>query len=225
MSTWSFMSTKGQVHSQTLVQKSLRFNFWFPARHFYISIFNNFLVCSPICMKFVLNSLVLEILHFGLTVSDPFPLNFLNNLWANWSQKFVQIVQATWPIWLPCPYMVKTFKNLLWNRKDDDLETWYTALSTSVLPSLFKLCPWVDLTDFMARSNLVPYAFIWPIVVYDTKVGRCSQLNEYMKLDWPWSKSLRFNIFKLFSSISADFKISSALRWEIQDQWSSGFKF
>ena len=45
----------------------------------------------------------------------------------------------------------------------------------------------------MARSNLVPYAFIQygekvktmdfseTIVVYDIKVGRCSQLNEYMK--------------------------------------------
>ena len=45
---------------------------------------------------------------------------------------------------------------------------------------------------FTARPNLVPYAFVWEkvktmdfsetIVVYDIKVGRCSQLNEYMKL-------------------------------------------
>ena len=36
---------------------------------------------------------------------------------------------ATMPI---CPSMVKTFKNLLlWNRKADDLETWYAALSTT----------------------------------------------------------------------------------------------
>ena len=44
----------------------------------------------------------------------------------------------------------------------------------------------------MVRSNLVPYAFVWEkvktmdlsetIVVYDIKVGRCSQLNVYMKL-------------------------------------------
>ena len=65
----------------------------------------------------------------------------------------------------------------------------------------------------MAWSNLVPYAFVWEkvktmnfsetIVVYDIKVGRCSQLNEYMKL-WvpkvrifhlPCSRSLGFNIF------------------------------
>ena len=38
------------------------------------------------------------------------------------------------------------------------------------------------------------------IVVYDIKVGRCSQLNEYMKLyeyKRSWSKSLGVSIFKL----------------------------
>ena len=53
--------------------------------------------------------------------------------------------------------------------------------------------PWLTLTYFTARSNpLVPYAFVWEkvktmdfsetIVIYDIKLGRCSQLNEYMKL-------------------------------------------
>ena len=47
--------------------------------------------------------------------------------------------------------------------------------------------PGLTLTYFTARSNLVPYAFVWKkvktmdfsetIVVYDIKVGRCSQLN------------------------------------------------
>ena len=74
--------------------------------------------------------------------------------------------------------------------------------------------PGLTLTYFTARSNLVPYAFVWEkvktmdfseiIVVYDVKVGRCSQLNEYMKL-YEYQRSftqiqyfsLRFNIFKL----------------------------
>ena len=44
--------------------------------------------------------------------------------------------------------------------------------------------PWLTLTYFTARSNLVPYAFVWEkgktmdfsetIVVYDVEVGRCS---------------------------------------------------
>ena len=103
--------------------------------------------------------------------------------------------------------------------------------------------PGLTLTYFPARSNLVAYAFVWEkvktmdfsetIVVYDIMVGRCSQLNEYMKIwvqktrviRWPCCKSLIFNIFKLFSSITTDLNISSALRWAIQDQWSSGIIF
>ena len=52
--------------------------------------------------------------------------------------------------------------------------------------------PGLTLTYFTVRSNLVPYAFVWEkvktmdfsetVVVYDIKVGRCSQLNEYTKL-------------------------------------------
>ena len=32
--------------------------------------------------------------------------------------------------WLPCPYMVKRFKNLLQNQKSDDLEPWHEELIT-----------------------------------------------------------------------------------------------
>ena len=74
----------------------------------------------------------------------------------------------------------------------------------------YKVCsnddPELTLTYFIARSNLVPYAFVWAkgktmdfsktIVVYDIKVGRFSQLNEYMNL-YEYQRSLRFNIFKL----------------------------
>ena len=52
--------------------------------------------------------------------------------------------------------------------------------------------PGLPLNYFMARSNLVFYALVWEnvktidfsetVVVGDIKVGRCSQLNEYMKL-------------------------------------------
>ena len=50
----------------------------------------------------------------------------------------------------------------------------------------------LTVTYFTARSNLVPYSFVWEksniiefsetIVVYDIKVGRFIQLNEYMNL-------------------------------------------
>ena len=59
---------------------------------------------------------------------------------------------VTWLTWPPCPYMVKTLKNLLLqNQLTDDLETGYVALCMWVLPRLFKLWPWVDLDLFYAK--------------------------------------------------------------------------
>ena len=69
----------------------------------------------------------------------------------------------------------------------------------------------MTLTYFTAKSYLFPYAFVWEKnkndnFVYDIKVGRCSQSNEYMKYyEYQRSRafidlhpsSLRFNIFKL----------------------------
>ena len=101
------------------------------------------------------------------------------------------MVQVTWPRWPPCPYMVKTFKNLLLqNQKSYDLETWHVALGTQALQSLYKWWPWVEstLTNFTARSNLVPYAFVWEkgktmdfsetIVVYDLKLATDDQSDK-----------------------------------------------
>ena len=104
--------------------------------------------------------------------------------------------------------------------------------------------PGLTLTYFTARSNLVPYAFVWEkvktmfvfsetIVVYYKKFGKCSPLNEYMKR-YEYQRSRSFidfgpnrsdSIFLIFfSSVTADFtcNISSALRRAIQDQWFSG---
>ena len=60
--------------------------------------------------------------------------------------------------------------------------------------------------------------------------GRCSVLNEYMKIyeyqssviDLGHSDSV---LLRFFSSITPDFNISSALRWAIQDQWYSGLSW
>ena len=96
--------------------------------------------------------------------------------------------------------------------------------------------PGLTLTYFTARSNLVLYAFIWEklktidfsetILVCDIKAGRCSQLNEYMKL-YEYQRSRSFNdlgpnlsdsiFLNFFFSITADFNIFSALRRAIQN--------
>ena len=83
--------------------------------------------------------------------------------------------------------MVKTLKNLLKNQMAMTLNVGmqhrmleYYQVDSNDDPGLTLIC-------FMARSNLVPYAFLWEkgktmdfseiILVYDIKVGRCSQLN------------------------------------------------
>ena len=91
--------------------------------------------------------------------------------------------------------------------------------------------PGLILIYFTAKPNLVHHAFVWEkvktmdfsgtIVVYDIKVGRCSQLNEYMKL-YEYQRSRSYtdlvpnhsdSIFlNFFSSITADYNMSSALR-------------
>ena len=69
--------------------------------------------------------------------------NFTLSLHGIWEWKWVQLVYVTWPRWPPCPYLVKTFKNLpFWDQMADDLETWYAALVTQVLLYLFKWWPW-----------------------------------------------------------------------------------
>ena len=71
------------------------------------------------------------------------------------------MVQVTWPRWPPCPYMVKTFKNLLLqNQKSYDLETWHVALGTQGLRSLFKWWPWVDLDLYYGKVKL-GHLYVW----------------------------------------------------------------
>ena len=132
--------------------------------------------------------------------------------------KWIQMLYVTWSRWPPCPYMLKTFENLLpWKQKADDFETWYAALVTRVLPNLFKWWLRVDLDLFYSKVKFGPFCFC---------IGKClsckyprncwnlwgeyrwtySQINEYMMiLDSSRSgsftdlcpRSLSFNIFKL----------------------------
>ena len=91
------------------------------------------------------------------------------------------------------PIYGKNLKNLLlWNQKADDLETWYAALGTRVLPSFFKWWPWADLDLFYGKVKFGPLCFLYEkgktidfsetILSYDIKAGSCCQLNAYMNL-------------------------------------------
>ena len=105
--------------------------------------------------------------------------------------------------------MVKTLKNLLlWNQKADYLETWYETSGTQVLPNLFKWWPWDDVDLFYGKVKFGPLCFYMEkckimdfsdtIVVFDIKVGRCSQLNVYMNL-YEYQRSRSFIDFGLRS--------------------------
>ena len=58
-------------------------------------------------------------------------------------------------IWFPRPYMVKSLKNHLQNQDSFMAETWYIALRTQGLPSLFMMILGWPLTFLQqARSNI-----------------------------------------------------------------------
>ena len=115
--------------------------------------------------------------------------NFIWSLLRMGERKFVQMFQVTWQRWPPCLYMVKTLKNLLLrNQKVDDLETCYAASGAEYYQVCSNDDPGLTLTYFMARSNLVPYAFVWEkgktmdfsetIVVYDLKIATDDQSDK-----------------------------------------------
>ena len=92
--------------------------------------------------------------------------------------------------------MVKNFKKfLLWNQKADDLESWYAASGTQVLPSLFKERPWVDFDLFYGHVILVHYAFVW-------KKGKAMDISEHSwiskvkVIQWPSSEVTQIHHFQ-----------------------------
>ena len=100
--------------------------------------------------------------------------------------------------------------------------------------------PGLTLTYFTARSNFVPFAFVWKegktmefsetVVVYDIKVGRCSQLNEYVKLyEYQRSRSFIHLYPNLSDSIFLNFFSSIPTRpieakFHVEPSWDWGTK-
>ena len=59
------------------------------------------------------------------------------------------------------PYMLKTLKKSSFSGTKNRWPWKWVASGARVLPSLFKCWPWLTLTYFTARSDLVPDAFVW----------------------------------------------------------------
>ena len=169
----------------------------------------SFIGLGPRSLRFTFSN------FFSLETARPIEAKF--HMEPPWMKICSKMVQVTWPIWPQCQYMVKTLKKIFSRTKRP--MALKVGMQHRVL-EYYHICsnnhPGFTLTYFMARSNLVPYAFVWEkdkimdfsetIVVYDIKVGRFSQLNEHMNLyEYQRSssfidfrpRSLRFNIFKL----------------------------
>ena len=161
MSTWTYMTINGRGHSLTLVQSHSD------------STFSNFFsweTAKPIEAKFYVEpqwNSVTKVCSNGLghtTKMADMPIYDINM--KNYSS--LEPI-CRWPLKLVCSIGYSSTTNFV--QKNDSGLT---------------------LTYFTARSNLVHYAFVWEkvktmyfsetIVVYDVKVGRYSQLNEYMNL-------------------------------------------
>ena len=81
------------------------------------------------------------------------PLNGGTKVWSNGLGHMTKM--ATMPI-----YGKKSKSHLLWNQKVNDLESWYAALETQALPSLFKWCPWDEFDLFHGKVKF-SHAFVW----------------------------------------------------------------
>ena len=84
--------------------------------------------------------------------------------------------------------------------KADDLETWYAESGARVLPSCSNDDTGLTLTYFTARSNLLPYAFVWEkcktmavsetIVIYDLELATDDRSDKKFLLTTLTSKFL-----------------------------------
>ena len=119
--------------------------------------------------------------HLWTTFSETLG-QFSSNFWSfllkgDW--KFVQMVMVRWSRWPPCPYMTKTLKNLLLrNQESFRAESWYPALWTQDLPSLFKWWPYVDLWLFYGKVK-----FASPCICMGKLLKNVLKTNDW-NLQW-----------------------------------------
>ena len=124
---------------------------------------------------------------FSSEATGPIEAKFhVEALWVG-ERKFLQMVMVTWPRWPPCPYMEKTWKK---SSSPEPKGWWPWNLICSIGYS--STTKFLQMTYFTARSNLVPYAFVWEkgktmdfsetIVVYDLKLATDDQSDKKFPL-------------------------------------------
>ena len=97
--------------------------------------------------------------------------HFMWSLLRLGKRKVVKMVTVYWSRWLPCPYMVKTFKNLLLqNEIRPDALPLHKSSGTGDLPKLLKWWTYVDIWPFYDKVEIAAHAFVWALYIY---MGKC----------------------------------------------------
>ena len=146
---------------------------------------------------------------YGKNVEN-FKRLLLWNLWANvgsnfmWSllrlgeRKIAKMVAVHWPRWLPCPYMVKTLKNLLLqNQISPGALSLHKSSGTGDLPKLLKWWSYVDIWPLYVKVKFASYAFVWAPYIYVGKMLRIHildissiiHLNRWWALGCLWDEN------------------------------------
>ena len=90
--------------------------------------------------------------NFSSKAAEPILPNFIWSLLRVGERKIAKMVAVRWPRWPPCPYTVKTFKNLLLqNRECLGAEPLQESLGTGGLPKLLKELSYVDFWPFYGK--------------------------------------------------------------------------
>ena len=115
-------------------------------------------------VKFASLCICMSSIHLNGKIVKSFKRLLLWSLWANFVQisygatlgwgerKIAKIVMVRWPRWPPCPYMVKTFKNLLLhNRGCLGAESLHESSGTRGQPKVLKELSYVDVWPFYGK--------------------------------------------------------------------------
>ena len=104
--------------------------------------------------------------------------NFMWSLLRLGEQKIAKMVMVHWQWWLPCPYMVKTFKNLLLqNRGWLRAESLHKSLGTRGLPRLLKYLLYIDVWSFYCEVKFASLCIcMGTIQLYGKNVENFKQL-------------------------------------------------
>ena len=96
--------------------------------------------------------------------------NFIWSLPGAGEWKIAKIVAVHWPRWLPCPYMVKTFKNLLLQNQGCLMaESLHKSSGRGGLPKLLKWWLYIDIWPFYCKVVCFWMHLYGPLYLYGKK--------------------------------------------------------